>query len=295
MQRNEKSRNVLIIRDVIEHAAKRLKMAGVEEARHDAWLLLGYRLQQDRATLLANALDSLGPEEQHAFSELVDRRTDREPLAQIVGQKEFWSLDFQITADVLCPRPDSECLIEAALIEVGRRCQAGAWAGRILDLGTGSGCLLLALLSEWPAASGVGVDISRRALSIARSNGEKLALARRTHWLCADWGTALDGSFDLIISNPPYVSKGEAEALAPEVRGFEPATALFAGEDGLDAYRALAGDLNRLLVSKGVALIEIGAGQAQSVEGLLEDKGLRPIGRRQDLAGIDRCLIAERS
>ena len=105
----------------------------------------------------------------------------------------------------------------------------------------------------------------------------------------------MDGSFDLILSNPPYVSKGEAEALAPEVRGFEPATALFAGEDGLDAYRALAGDLTRLLVSKGVALIEIGAGQAQSVEGLLEDKGLRPIGRRQDLAGIDRCLIAERS
>lgn len=285
----------MTIRDVIEQAARRLTLAGVEEARHDAWLLLGHVLQQDRASLLAHALDRLGPEDQCSFSQLVDRRSDREPLAQIVGRKEFWSLDFQITADVLCPRPDSECLIETALAEAGRRCQAGGWPGRILDLGTGSGCLLLTLLSEWPAATGVGVDISPRALSIARLNGERLVLASRTQWLCADWGAAMDGCFDLIVSNPPYVTSGEAKTLAPEVREFEPAAALFAGLDGLDAYRALAGDLHRLLVPGGLALLEIGAGQAHSVEWLMEDNGLKPIGRRQDLAGIDRCLIVERS
>lgn len=285
----------MIIRDAIEQATKRLNMAGVVEARHDAWLLLGHLLKQDRATLLANAQDSPGSEDLHAFSLLVDRRAGREPLAQIVGKKEFWSLDFQITADVLCPRPDSECLIEAALAAVAGQGEPGSWFGRILDLGTGSGCLLLSLLTEWPAASGVGVDISQRALSIARLNGERLALAERAHWLCADWGAALNGCFDLIVSNPPYITTGEAKTLAPEVQSFEPATALFAGEDGLQAYRALAGDLRRLLMPGGVALLEVGAGQAPSVEDLMEAKGLRPLGRRQDLSGIDRCLIVEYS
>ncbi len=285
----------MTISDAIEHAAKRLKMAGVDGARHEAWLLLGHRLQQDRATLLAHALDNLGPEDRRAFSRLVDRRVDREPIAQIIGRKEFWSLDFRISADVLCPRPDSECLIEAALAEVDRRYQASAWSGCVLDLGTGSGCLLLALLSEWPAASGIGVDISQRALSIARLNGEMLALNKRAHWLCADWGAALGRGFDLIVSNPPYVTTGEAETLAPEVRDFEPAIALFAGIDGLDAYRLLAADLRRLLRPEGVALLEVGAGQAQSVEAILEDNDLKPIGRGQDLSGIDRCLIVERN
>lgn len=295
MKRSVRSGVVLIIRDAIEQAAGRLAMEGVDGARHEAWLLLGHALRQDRVSLLANARDSLRPEDQDAFLGLVSRRSDREPLAQIVGRKEFWSLDFQITSDVLCPRPDSECLIEAALVEVNGRSQAGAWSGRILDLGTGSGCLLLALLSEWPEAAGVGVDISQRALSIARLNGERLGLAERAHWLCSDWGAALDGGFDLVVSNPPYVTLGEARTLAPEVREFEPATALYAGADGLDAYRQLAGDLHRLLAPGGLALLEIGAGQAPSVEALLKENGLRPLARRQDIAGIDRCLIAGRS
>ncbi len=291
---NQESGKILIIRDAIEQAVRHLRAAGVDEARHDAWLLLGHMLQQDRATLLANALESLAPVDRSSFTDLVDRRARREPIAQIIGRKEFWSLDFQITSDVLCPRPDSECLIEAALVEVNRRGQAGKWPGRILDLGTGSGCLLLALLSECPAASGVGVDISQKALSIARSNGQKLALANRAQWLCSDWGTAIGGCFDLIVSNPPYVTTGEVVSLPPEVRCFEPAASLFAGGDGLDAYRALADDLCRLLLPDGIALLEIGAGQAESVEALLEGKGLRNVGRRQDLAGIDRCLIVER-
>ncbi|MDH3664793.1 MAG: HemK family protein methyltransferase, partial [Alphaproteobacteria bacterium] len=187
----------MIIRDVVECAAKRLIEAGVDGARQDAWLLLGHVRQQDRATLLAHARDELAVDDQHSFQRLVDRRIDREPLAQIVGRREFWSLDFQITADVLCPRPDSECLIEAALAEVDRRCLLRKRSARILDLGTGSGCLLLALLSEWRSAVGIGVDVSERALSIARANGERLGLAERAHWICASWGMALDARFDL--------------------------------------------------------------------------------------------------
>lgn len=289
----DEGEDVLIIRDVVEQAANRLRAAGVDDARQDAWLLLAHIRKQDRATLLAHVRDALEADDQRAFQRLVDRRARREPLAQIVGRKEFWSLDFRISADVLCPRPDSECLIEAALAEVDKRCRSSERAPRILDLGTGSGCLLLALLSEWSAADGVGVDVSSRALAIARSNGESLDLAGRAQWLCANWGAALRGCFDLIVSNPPYIARNETPRLEPEVRQFEPETALFAGEDGLDAYRSLAGDLRRLLAPDGFACLEVGFDQADSVEALLKDAGLRTTGRRQDLAGIDRCLIVE--
>ena len=318
-----------MIREAIERAVRCLRTAGVEEPRQDAWLLLAHLRSQDRATLLAHGREAIDENELSTFLHLVDRRAAREPLAQIVGRKEFWSLDFRVTADVLCPRPDSECLIEAALNEVEwsvhrtkrnkqhklaaltpdradpavpsqshePEARPGAirdWAGRILDLGTGSGCLLLALLSELPLASGVGVDISTRALSVARSNSQRLGLAKRAHWLCSDWGASLDGHFDLIISNPPYVTEGEAENLAPEIRRFEPATALFAGEDGLDAYRRLRNDLSRLLAPGGAACLEIGAGQADSVEKLFAAVGFVSIRRRQDLAGTDRCLVVKR-
>ena len=285
--------DTLIIRDVIEQAANRLRAAGVADARQDAWLLLAHVCGQDRTTLLAHARDPLEADDRRLFQDLVDRRTRREPIAQIVARKEFWSLDFRVTADVLCPRPDSECLIEAALAAIDKREQPGDSALRILDLGTGSGCLLLALLSERSTASGVGVDRSSSALTIARSNAERLGLAKRAAWLCADWGTALDQRFDLVVSNPPYIAVNERPDLEPEVRQFEPEAALFAGEDGLDAYRSLASDLRRLLVPNGLAFLEVGFEQADPVEALLRGAGLKVIGRRQDLAGIDRCLIAE--
>lgn len=329
-EEHERCGTGLTIREAVERAAERLRMAGVEEARQDAWLLLAHLRSEDRATLLAHAQDGLGKDELPSFHQLVDRRAAREPLAQIVGRKEFWSLDFEITADVLCPRPDSECLIEAALKEVeqmaGRsensashRVEAALglqedqtkadealehtapggsihdWTGRILDLGTGSGCLLLTLLSELPKAFGVGADLSMPALSIARANGERLGLADKVSWLCSDWGASLDGCFDLIISNPPYIAQNEVANLAPEIRQFEPDQALFAGEDGLSAYRRLQFDLHRLLAPGGAVCLEIGAGQALSVEGLLSAHGFVAIRRRQDLAGIDRCLIAKRN
>ncbi|MGI9511027.1 MAG: peptide chain release factor N(5)-glutamine methyltransferase [Geminicoccaceae bacterium] len=283
----------LIIRDVIEQAVDRLKAAGVEGARQDAWLLLAHIRGQNRVTLLAHWRDRLGTDDRCAFQALVERRAGREPLAQIVGWKEFWSLDFRVSADVLSPRPDSECLIEAALVEVDKRARSNERALRVLDLGTGSGCLLLALLNEWPTAEGIGVDLSRAALAIARSNGERLGLAGRAEWLCANWGAAIDGTFDLIVSNPPYIAKNETTKLAPEIRRFEPEMALIAGDDGLDAYRSLAGDLCRLLAPEGVICLEVGFGQAAAVETVLEGAGLRAKKRRQDLAGVDRCLIVD--
>lgn len=282
----------LVIRSVVERAARRLAAAGVDSPRQDAWLLLAHLRGADRASLLADSHDGLDPREVRQLECLVERRAAREPLAQIVGAKEFWSLTFQISADVLCPRPDSECLVEAALEQIDRKRPPHRWAGRILDLGTGSGCLLLALLSELPMAYGIGIDISTSALAMARSNGQRLGLDARVDWMCGHWGAALDGCFDLIISNPPYIAEGET--LAPEVRQYEPANALFAGSDGLDAYRSLRYDLGRLLAPGGQACIELGAGQAASVEALMRESGLQTLASRQDLAGIDRCLILQR-
>ncbi|MEL6962956.1 MAG: peptide chain release factor N(5)-glutamine methyltransferase [Pseudomonadota bacterium] len=281
---------------MVGKAIQRLGAAGVDQPRMDAWLLLAHLRSVDRATLLAHARDPLDENDRLSFQALVDRRAAREPLAHIIGRREFWSLDLQITADVLCPRPDSECLVDAALHEIRQSTKGHQreWNGRILDLGVGSGCLLLALLSELPAAWGVGVDISQQALSVARSNGEMLGLGKQVSWLCCDWGTSLEGRFDLIVSNPPYITDREASDLAPEIRNFEPATALFAGEDGLDAYRALRSDLERLLAPRGRICLEIGHGQAVAVEALFLQAGVRSIRRQQDLAGVDRCLVLTR-
>lgn len=288
------------ISDAVKAAAKRLGAAGVDQPRTDAWLLLAYLRSVDRATLLAHANDPIDENDLASFQELIARRSAREPLALIIGRKEFWSLDFQITAEVLCPRPDSECLVEAALKEVERfalrsnQNHQREWRGRILDLGVGSGCLLLALLSELPDAWGVGVDISEQALLVARQNSERLGLEEQVGWLCDDWGVSLEGRFDLIVSNPPYIAHQEVNDLAPEIREFEPASALFAGEDGLDAYRSLRTDLHRLLAPEGRVCLEIGQGQAVAVEALFLQAGFTPVRRQQDLAGVDRCLVLKR-
>lgn len=287
------SKAVSTIRDTVERAASRLRDAGVEDPRQDAWLLIAHVLRRDRATLLAHAHNVLGAEDRQAFEHLVARRAGREPFAQIVGRREFWSLDFHITSDVLCPRPDSECLIEASLAEIERRHPFRGKAVHILDLGTGSGCLLLTLLKELPQATGIGVDVSSAALSIASGNGQRLGLSERVSWLRSNWASALDGRFDLIIGNPPYIPEAAKPTLSEEVRGFEPASALFAGDDGLDGYRAFASDLGRLLAPSGFVCLEIGQGQADLVEGILCRHGFCPLARRRDLGGVERCLLAE--
>jgi release factor glutamine methyltransferase len=256
-----------------------------ETPRLDAELLLAHLLGCDRLELLARPRPV--PDEALArFRTLLARRRAHEPVAYLVGRREFWSLDLEVTPDVLIPRPDSETLIEAA-----REALAGRPPGRILDLGTGSGALLLAALSLWPAATGLGVDRSAAALAVARRNARRLGLEPRAGFREGDWGRGLDGPFDLVLANPPYVPDGAA--LAFDVRGFEPHGALFAGHDGLDAMRRLLPDVARLTAPGGVALIEFGEGQAGDVLALGAQAGLDGA-VHQDLGGRPRCVAFRR-
>jgi release factor glutamine methyltransferase len=272
----------------IADLADRLAAVGIEEARSEAWLLLSAATGRARAELVAGAVDGLSPAEEARLAALVARRLTCEPIAYILGSREFWSLPLQVSPAVLVPRPESETVVEGALAEIADR-EAPL---RILDLGSGSGCLILALLSELPRAMGLGVDCSAAALAVARSNAERLGLADRARFREGDWGRGLTGPFDLIVSNPPYVARADAPGLPPEVRGFEPEGALFAGEDGLAAYHALAPDCARLLAKDGVVCLEIGQGQGKPVAEILGRHALRLVASRRDLAGIERCLVA---
>ena len=211
-------------------------------------------------------------------------------MAYLLGEREFWSLPFNVTPRTLVPRPESETVVEAALARIHER---GA-ALEILDLGTGCGCLLLALLHELGRARGVGVDIDPGALAVARGNAERLGVGARADFLCGEWGAALDHVFDLVVANPPYVAQGSFHALAPEITEFEPATALLAGTDGLACYREIVPALPRLLGASGFAVIEIGARQAASVVRMLADAEMRPIAVARDLAHHARCIVATR-
>jgi release factor glutamine methyltransferase len=274
-------------RRLVADLAEALAAAGIENARSEAWLLLSAATGRSRAELVAGVLDGLSPAEEERLAALAARRLTREPIAYILGEREFWSLPFQVSPAVLVPRPESETVVEAALAGIANR---GAPL-RILDLGTGSGCLLLALLSELPRARGLGIDCSAAALAVARGNAERLGLGDRAELREGDWGRGLTERFDLIVSNPPYVARVDAPGLPPEVRGFEPEGALFAGEDGLAAYQALAPDCARLLASDGVACMEIGQGQGGPVAEILSGHGLRLVASRRDLAGTLRCLV----
>jgi release factor glutamine methyltransferase len=275
-------------RDLAAQIAARLGAAGIEDARSEAWLLLAAATGRERAALIAGGPERLGAEQQARLGELIRRRRAREPVAYILGDKEFWSLRFEVGPGVLIPRPETETVVEAVLAQLPDR----ARALRLLDLGVGSGCLLLALLSELPHATGLGVDDSAAALAVAGRNAERLGLAARADFRQGRWGEGLQEAFDVIVSNPPYVAEGEWDHLAPEIRGFEPRAALVAGPDGLAAYRALAPDCARLLARGGLCALEVGFGQGDAVAGLLAAQGLIAIERRRDLAGIERCLLA---
>jgi release factor glutamine methyltransferase len=220
------------------------------------------------------------------FRALVARRAAHEPLALIIGRREFWSLDFAVSPATLIPRPDSETLVEAALATFAGRNPPR----RVLDLGTGTGCLLLAALSEFPTAFGVGVDRSFAAVALAARNAAMLGMASRAAFLCADWNSALDGRFDLVLSNPPYIPTAQIDGLMPEVARHEPRAALDGGADGYSAYRRLVPALARLLAPDGVAVLELGAGQALTVTGLARIAGFASQPHR-DLSGIARALV----
>ena len=271
-------------------AAALLEAAGVADGRRDARLLLCHALDVGREQVVGHPERSLDAGGQARFDAMVARRAAREPVAYITGEREFWSLAFHVGRGTLVPRPDSETVIEAALASIPDR----SAPLRLLDLGTGSGCLLLALLSELGSAAGVGVDCSAEALEVARKNARRLGLDGRSRFLAGDWGAPLAGPFDLIVANPPYVAEDELAALEPEVARFEPRLALAAGRDGLDAYRALAPHVARLLAPAGAAVLEVAAGQAGAVASLMSAEGLAETARHRDLAGVERCLVLAR-
>ncbi|TAN74534.1 MAG: peptide chain release factor N(5)-glutamine methyltransferase, partial [Magnetospirillum sp.] len=232
---------MLTAAQILHRAAGQLAAAGIETARLDARLMLGEVLGLAPQAVFTRPQLELGPAEQARFDALLARRLAREPMSHLLGRRGFWTLELKVTADTLDPRPDTETVIEAVLDglpEWGR-------PRRILDLGTGTGCILLALLSELGFATGLGVDKSPAALEVARHNAHSLGLAERVAFRLGDWGDGLDGRFDIIVSNPPYIRDGDIDGLAPEVAAFEPRLALAGGSDGLDCYRRLAPDIAR--------------------------------------------------
>jgi len=279
------------IAEALRLMAQFFRLNGIEDADADARILLAHALHLDRAQLLAQSDRLLEAREIDTVLPLAARRLKREPVARILGRKEFWSLPLGLTPDVLVPRPETETIVEAALDRVlrgGLRLERL----RVLDIGTGSGALLLALLKEMPNATGTGTDIDAGALACARANAERHNLAGRCSFVAGDMAAGLAGPFDLIVSNPPYVARGEIARLEPEVRDYDPKLALDGGEDGLDAYRAIAAAAPRLLAPDGRLIVELGAGQELSVRALFTNTGLAIVTVRNDLSGIPRALVA---
>jgi release factor glutamine methyltransferase len=252
----------------------------------DARFLVAHALRRPAAEWALLVDRTVSPEVEATVLGLAERRRGGEPVGRIVGEREFWSLPFRLAPETLEPRPDTETVVSAALAAfAGRRAEAL----RILDLGTGTGAILLALLSELPLARGVGIDRSFGAVGMARRNAERLGLSERSSFLVADWSQAVAGGYDLVVSNPPYVPSHEIDSLPLEVRGFDPHIALYGGKDGLDAYRAIVPDLKRIIKRDGRAFLEVGAGQLEVVKELAAGHGFSGTGHK-DLAGIARVV-----
>ena len=267
----------------------RLRKKGIEEAPLDARLLISHIIPVTEIDFAINADQTVSNEQQNLIDILVQKREKRIPMSQIFGEKEFWSLSFKVTRDTLTPRPDSETLIEVALNEFEDKNATLS----ILDLGTGSGCLLLTLLSELKNATGLGIDVSTSAIKVANENATNLSLNNRATFLKSDWFEKLSKTkkFDLIIANPPYIGLNEKPELTPEVCEHEPYSALFAGEEGLDDYRIIAADISSYMSEKSIIILEIDYRQSSTVKDIFEQKGFKNINVFQDLGGRDRCLL----
>ncbi len=270
--------------DAVKLIAERLSAAGIEEPRREARIILAAALGTDAAGILVHE-----NVDENSFEILVARRVAREPLAYILGRREFWGLEFQVSPATLIPRPDSETIIEAALAAFPKRNAVQ----RILDLGTGTGCLLLAALHEFPEAFGVGVDLAAEAAILARRNAEHLGFFSRAAFFAGGWGDAIGGKFDLVLANPPYIPAADLAGLMPEVTKFEPRLALDGGLDGLAAYRAIIRQLQALIAPGGAAILELGIDQPESVAALARDAGFSSL-VRDDLAKIPRALVITR-
>jgi len=274
----------VLLRDTITNGTRRLAAAGIDDPALDARLLIAHALGCDRAALLTQGARVLTENEIQKIEEMIARRAAREPVHRIMGNRDFWGLSFGLNEATLEPRPDSETLIEAALKAFSHPPR------RLLDLGTGTGCLLLALLHEWPTATGLGIDAAPRALDQARANARRLGLEARASFRVGDWLSGLDERFDLIVCNPPYIPSKDIEGLQPEVRLHDPIAALDGGVEGLEPYRHLIPLLPRFLNAGGHAFFEVGTGRAQAVETLMKTNGLCDIETSFDLASIPRCI-----
>jgi len=278
------------IGEILHAATDRLNQQGIDTARLDARVLMSHVLGKDPAWIIGHADEPITEGVKQRFEALASRREAYEPVAYLTGMREFWSLPFHVTPETLIPRPDTETLVAAAL-EVFK----DGPPARILDLGTGCGCILLSLLSEWSEAQGTGVDIAKPSIAVAGINAAALDMAERAEFFAGDWQLALpadDAEYDLIVANPPYISEPEMADLPADVADFEPHRALAAGADGLDAYRRMAPALAELLRPGGFFLGEIGMKQADTATAILADAGLTVMEIQADAAGRPRCVVA---
>lgn len=279
-------------------AARRLlavqfEAAGIESAALDARLLIGHALSLDHAALASSAMRALTAQERDTIAPLAKRRMEGEPVARILGVKEFWGLPFALSPATLVPRPDTETIVEAALAAVGDSRKHEAL--RIADLGTGTGAILLALLHELPNATGLGTDIDAQAIDTAEMNARALGLASRAQFVLSDFDKPLSETFDVVVSNPPYIATHEIKTLAREVRAHDPRRALDGGLDGLNAYRAIARRAPELVRDGGHLVVEIGAGQAVDVVAILTLNGtLEWVATRSDLSAMPRAVTVRR-
>jgi release factor glutamine methyltransferase len=274
---------------LLARAAAALTQARFGEPRRRARRLVASTLALAPADLLAHPERTVDRQASDRVRVALARMVDREPLSRILGRREFWGLEFGLSTDTLDPRPETETVVTAVLRSIPDR---GAPL-RFLDLGTGTGCILLALLSEFPAATGFGVDVIAGAAMTARGNAAALGIARHAHFLVGDWGAPISGVFDVIISNPPYITTAALVDLPREVALYDPCCALDGGPDGLGCYRLLAADLPRLMGPRSLFVCEVGLGQAPAVTAILRASGLSVERSERDLAGIVRCVIAQ--
>ena len=283
---------------LLRDTAVALTAAGIDNVRFEARLLLSHATGLTIEQLISRGPDAAPAAAAATLRELTARRVRREPMAYILGEREFWGLPFKVSPAVLVPRPDSETVIETVLDLLPDR----SGKLRILDLGLGSGCLLLTLLREYPQATGVGIDASEAALAIAQANAEALGVASRARLAAGDWRQTgwtdrlvdlAEGPFDLLVSNPPYIESTAVDGLMPEVAAHEPRLALDGGADGLAAYRIIVAASPALVVPGGWAIVEVGEGQAPAIASLFAAAGLAPRPSRRDLGGIERVVPAQ--
>lgn len=274
----------MILSGALAMGTTRLREAGIDGAARDAQLLLAQVLRIEVMRLSLERDMQVSPADMLAYEDMLDRRIAREPVSKIIGRRQFWGRDFTVTRDVLDPRPETETLIAEAL--------TGAPPSRILDLGTGSGILAITLLAEWREAFAVATDLSDPALKVAARNATLNGVDNRLTFLASDWFAQVQGRFDLIVSNPPYIAADEMPSLAPEVLGFDPQMALTPGGDGLDPYRKIAAGALAHMDPGGRILVEIGFRQGRAVSDIFEAAGLEDVRIHPDMDGRDRVIGA---